>query len=63
MFVQDLEALLASTGPMKDPLFQKSVFSLPRIILELLFYDFGSFWPPQILVNWFWKNILNHSEF
>ena len=32
MFFQDLEALLASAGPMKYALFQKSVVSLPRVV-------------------------------
>ena len=63
MFFQDLEALLASAGPMKYALFQKSVFSLPRIILESFFDAFWGFWAPQIGVNQLWGALLNRSEF
>ena len=63
MFVQDLEALLASAGPMKYALFQKSVFSLPRIILESFFDAFWGLWAPLILLNRLWEALLNHSDF
>ena len=63
MFFQGFEALLASAGPMKYALFQKSVFSLPRIILESFFDAFWGFWAPQIGVNQLWGALLNRSEF
>ena len=63
MFFQNLEPLLASAGPMKYALFQKSVFSLPRVILEPFFHAFWGFWAPQIGVNQLWGALLNRSEF
>ena len=63
MFFQSLEPLLASAGPMKYALFQKSVFSLPRVILEWFFDAFWGPWAPQILLNRLWEALLNHSDF
>ena len=63
MFFQGLEPLLASAGPMKYALFQKSVFSLPRVILESFFDAFWGLWAPQILLNRLWEALLNHSDF
>ena len=62
MFFQGLEPLLASAGPMKYALSQKSVFSLPRVILESFFDAFWGLWAPQILLNQLWEALVNHSE-
>ena len=43
---------------MKYALLQKSIFSLPRVILDSFVDAFSGLWAPQILLNRFWEALL-----